>query len=616
MAERGSLKKRITLTIILGMSVILLSSGIVSYNIIKKSIDAAINKKIVFSRLIRDNIDNVLKDNINRLYDISLSGSVDLNDNDMEPETNALNTAYRYSIFRDGIFLLDKGGNVILNYPEKISNINLNLLSVEPVSRAIATGRPVVSNIYISEPSRQRILFVIVPLKDRNGNSIGTVAGEIDPTNPVLTGMLKLTEAGQHTFIDLLDSNGIIIASSDPKRALTFCCEHNKFFSTIISSRKEHVTTCHQCHEAQKRKKSKNVAIFVPLEMAPWGISIQEPEEDVFAPSTQLKIIFAALGVIFLGTAFILSTGITRSVVNPINELISATDRIARGDMTKPVAVYSSDEIGTLSQSFDTMRVKLNESLLNIRNYNLELENRVRERTMQIKNSQQRIAMLLKKVMSTQEDERKRIARELHDETVQYLSAILMKIELCRLQPDNISSQKIEDIWQIVLKTLEGLNIIIKDLRPPLLDDLGLESAISWLIDSHLTPKQINCFCNIKDTEYKRFSPEVEINLFRIAQETIVNIAKHSTAQNVFILLKIIDNHICMDIEDDGEGFDAEAIFQKSIHVTKDLRGIGLLDMKERAALIGGKLKICSSPGSGTRVSLKIPIGSAGGKNV
>lgn len=616
MAERGSLKKRITLTIILGMSVILLSSGIVSYNIIQKSIEAAINKKFVFSRLIRDNIDNVLKDNINRLYDISLSGSVDLNDNDMGPETNALNTAYRYSIFRDGIFLLDKGGNVILNYPEKISNINLNLLSVEPVSRAIATGRPVVSNIYISEPSRQRILFVIVPLKDRNGNSIGTVAGEIDPTNPVLTAMLKLTEAGQHTFIDLLDSNGIIIASSDPKRALTFCCEHNKFFSTIISSQKEHVTTCHQCHEAQKRKKSKNVAIFVPLEMAPWGISIQEPEEDVFAPSTQLKIIFAALGVIFLGTAFILSTGITRSVVNPINELISATDRIAKGDMTRPVAVYSSDELGTLSQSFDTMRVKLNESLLNIRNYNLELENRVRERTMQIKNSQQRIAMLLKKVMSTQEDERKRIARELHDETVQYLSAILMKIELCKLQPDHISPQSIEELWGIVLKTMEGLNIIIKNLRPPLLDDLGLESAISWLIDSHLTPKQINCFCNIKDTEYKRFSPEVEINLFRIAQEAIVNIAKHSTAQNVFILLKIIDNHICMDIEDDGEGFDAEAMLQKSTQVTKDLRGIGLLDMKERAALIGGKLKICSSPGSGTRVSLKTPIGSTGGENV
>jgi signal transduction histidine kinase len=616
MAERGSLKKRITLTIILGMSVILLSSGIVSYNIIQKSIEAAINKKLVLSRLIRDNIDNVLKDNINRLYDISLSGSVDLNDNDMGPETNALNTAYRYSIFRDGIFMLDRGGNVILNYPEKISNINLNLLSVEPVSRAVATGRPVVSNIYITESSKKRVLFVIVPLKDKNGNSVGIVAGEIDPTNPVLTGMLKLTEADQNTFIDLLDSNGIVIASSDPNRTLTFCCEHNKFYSSIISARKEHVATCHQCHDIQKREKTTNIAIFVPLEMAPWGVSIQEPEKDVFAPSTQLKIIFAALGVVFLGTAFILSTGITRSVLNPINALIRATNRIARGDMTKPVSVSSNDEIGILSQSFDTMRVKLNESLLNIKNYNLELENRVRERTMQIKNSQERIAMLLKKVMSTQEDERKRIARELHDETVQYLSAILMKIELCKLQPDNISPQKIEEIWQIVLKTLEGLNIIIKDLRPPLLDDLGLESAISWLIDSHLTPKQINCFCNIKDTEYKRFSPEVEINLFRIAQETIVNIDKHANAHNVFILLKIIDKQICMDIEDDGAGFDAEAMLQKSTQVTKDLRGIGLLDMKERAALIGGMLKICSSPGSGTRVSLKIPIESVGGEYV
>ena len=263
MAKGGSLKKRITLTIILGMSVILLSSGIVSYNIIKKSIDAAINKKIVFSRLIRDNIDNVLKDNINRLYDISLSGSVDLNDNDMEPESNALNTAYRYSIFRDGIFLLDKGGNVILNYPEKIANINLNLLSVEPISRAIASGRSVVSNIYLTETAKKRVLFIIVPLKDKNGNHVGIVVGEIDPTNPVLTGMLKLTEAGPDSFIDILDSNGIVIASSIPVRTLTYCCEHNKFFSTIINSRKEHVATCHQCHEATKRKKSKKNLIFV-----------------------------------------------------------------------------------------------------------------------------------------------------------------------------------------------------------------------------------------------------------------------------------------------------------------------------------------------------------------
>jgi signal transduction histidine kinase len=611
MAERGSLKKRITLTIILGMSVILLSSGIVSYNIIQKSIEAAINKKLAFARLIRDNIDNVLKDNINRLYDISLSGSVDLNDNDMEPEINALNIAYRYSIFRDGIFLLDKGGNVILNYPEKIANINLNLLSVAPISRAIASGRPVVSNIYLTETAKKRVLYAIVPLKDKNGNNIGVVVGEIDPTNPVLTGMLKLTEAGQNTFIDILDSNGIIIASSNPVRALTYCCEHNKFFSRIISSKKEHVSTCHQCHDPEKREKTTNIAIFVPLETAPWGISIQEPEKDVFAPSTQLKMTFVALGVIFLGTAFILSTGMTRSVLNPIKELINATGRIAQGDMTKPIAVYSSDEIGILSESFETMRVKLNESLLNIRNYNLELENRVRERTRQIKNSQERIAMLLKKVISTQEDERKRIARELHDETVQYLSAILMKIELCKLQPDNISPQKIEEIWRIVLETMEGLNIIIKNLRPPLLDDLGLESAIMWLIDVYLVPKGINCFCNITDAEYKRFSPEIEINLFRIAQEAIVNISKHAAAQNVFIFLKVTDNSIYMDLEDDGDGFDVEAMLHKSTYFTKDLRGIGLLDMKERAALIGGKLQICSSPKSGTRVSLNIPLGPA-----
>jgi hypothetical protein len=102
--------------------------------------------------------------------------------------------------------------------------------------------------------------------------------------------MLKLTEAGRDSFIDILDSNGIVIMSSSPVRTLTYCCEHNKFFSTIISSKKEHVATCHQCHEAKKRKKSKNVVIFVPLMMAPWGISIQEPEKDVLRPPRSLRL--------------------------------------------------------------------------------------------------------------------------------------------------------------------------------------------------------------------------------------------------------------------------------------------------------------------------------------
>jgi signal transduction histidine kinase len=590
------------------MSIILLSLGIVSYYIIEKNIEDSLNKKLALARLIRNNIDNIIKDNINRLYDISLSGSVNLDDNDMSPEREALNIAYRYSIFTDGIFLLDKGGNVILNYPEKIKDTNLNLLSIEPISRMLATGRPVVSNIYSSDTANRKVLFVLVPLKDKNGNHVGIAGGEIDPTNPILTNMLRFADIGQITFIDIIDSNGIVIASSKPSRTLTYC-DYKNFFSSIISSKKERVATCHQCHDSEKKKKSTNIVAFAPLEMAPWGVSIQEPKDDVFASSLQLRRAFSALGIIFIGTAFILAMGISRSVVAPIKELIKATDCISRGELSEPIVVKASDEIGILSHSFEIMRKRLAESIESIKNYNLELEEKVKERTKRIKENQQRIANLLNKIISTEEEERKRIARNLHDETVQDLSGLLMKIDMCKLYPEQVSADKIDNIRKIVINTMDGLNSIIQNLRPSLLDDLGLEAAIKWLLNERLGEKGINIFYNIIGADNKRFSPEIEINLFRIMQEAIANIARHANAQNVFVIFKTHNNHISVEIEDDGDGFDVNELFNHAVYSRKDFRGLGLLGMKERASLMGGNLEIYSVPGCGTRISLKVPIG-------
>jgi hypothetical protein len=234
--QPGSLRKRITLTILAGISIILFSFGIVSHIIIQKNIDDSLAKRLALSRLIRNNIDNILKDNINRLYDISLSGSVDLEDRNFGPEKEALKAAYRYSLFIDGIFLLDKEGTVILNYPERIREAALNVLSIEPVGRMISVGKPAVSNIYTTENGR-KILYVLVPLKDRNGKNVGVAGGQIDPTNPTLIQKLGLMDIGKDMFIDLVDSNGVIISSTNPSRILTQY-NRNRFFTKLITEKK------------------------------------------------------------------------------------------------------------------------------------------------------------------------------------------------------------------------------------------------------------------------------------------------------------------------------------------------------------------------------------------
>jgi len=607
MRIKGGLRRRIVLAVTLGMSVILLSFGVISYYIVHTSIEDSLNKKLIFGRLVRNKIDAILKDNINRLYDISLAGAVNFDDADLSPERHALETAYRYSIFTDGIFLLDEYGNVILHYPEKIKDSNLNLLSIEPVSRMVATGRPVVSNLYTAELAKKKVLFMLVPLKDRNGNNVGIAGGEIDPTNPVFTDMLKISDI-KRAFIDLIDSNGMVIASSNPLRAFTHC-DRNEFFSTIIASKKERVATCHQCHEVDNnRKKSTNIVAVVPFAMAPWGISIQEPEEDVFAPSIKLKRTFVLLAAIFLGTAFLLAVGISRSVVNPVKDLIAGADRIAGGELSMPVTVGGSDEIGSLGQSFETMRVRLAGLLDDITTYNLELENRVKERTKEIGESRKKVENLLKKIISVQEEERRRVARELHDDTIQNLSAVLMKIDMCRLYPESITPDKIEEIRKIILQSLDGLNITIRNLRPAILDDLGLEAAIKQLLETHLKEKGVKYYLNLSNINEIRLHPDVQYRIFRIIQEAIINIARHAHAENVAITSGLKNQSFYACIEDDGEGFNTDSLLRKTAHNEKDTKGLGLLGMKERASLIEGKLEICSHYGWGTMITLHVPL--------
>ncbi len=605
---KGNLQKRITVIILIGISVILLSLGLASHYIIQKNIEDMVNKKLALSRLTRNNLDNIIKDNISRLYDISISGAVDLNDGDFGPEKEAVKAAYRYSIFTDGIFLLDNGGNVLLNYPERMRDASLNVLSIEPVSRMLALGKPVVSNIYTVEPTKKKVLYVLVPLRDKNGRTVGVAGGQIDPTSPLLVQKLGLIDIGKHEFIDIVDSNGIVIASSDPSRMFTHC-DRNSFFTTIISERKERVATCHVCHEAGNRnEKQSTVLAFVPLETAPWGVSVQELKADVFAPAANLKRLFISLGFIFIGTALILTIGISRSIVNPLKALIRGADRIARGDLTKPVAPQGSDEIGVLSQSFETMRVKLVESMERVQHHTQELEIRVQERTQQINKSQKQVEMLLQKAISTQEEERKRIGRELHDDTLQELSAALIRIDMCKIRPERISMEKIDGIRSIIVKALDGITAIIQNMRPTLLDDLGLVPAIKSLLDVHLGSRNINYFFNTTGVADKRFRSEIEITLFRIIQEAVVNIARHSKATNVFVLFTIENEAVHVEVEDDGEGFDLKKLFQAGVYDTFDRRGLGLLGMKERVALIGGKIEVCTRPGMGTRVEICIPL--------
>lgn len=215
--------------------------------------------------------------------------------------------------------------------------------------------------------------------------------------------------------------------------------------------------------------------------------------------------------------------------------------------------------------------------------------------------------LLLNKVISAQEEERKRISRELHDETSQSVAAlgVGLKSALEIMNQDKVYAQKIlEELKNNTSMVLKEVHRIIYDLRPSLLDDLGLLPALTWYIESRLDNTRIKSHIAIKGKPV-RLADEMEITIFRIVQESIINAAKYSMANNVYLSFEFKPNELVLCVRDDGVGFNVS----KTIKEGKE--SFGLLGMKERAELIGGILDIHSKRNEGTTILLKLSIPSS-----
>ena len=221
----------------------------------------------------------------------------------------------------------------------------------------------------------------------------------------------------------------------------------------------------------------------------------------------------------------------------------------------------------------------------------------------------ERYRTLLQHALTAQEDERKRIARELHDETSQALTSITLTLQamigMAEMKgvSDTEFMEKLRKTHSYAVHASNEIVKLMKELRPSLLDALGLPAAINRYAKNSLEPQGINVSTEFKGME-QRLPQEMEVALFRIAQGAIGNILEHSEARNASIKLECDPNQCVLQIEDDGKGFDVSKITR----VDPRGRGAGLFTMKERVKLIGGNCHIDSRLGQGTRVTVKTPL--------
>jgi signal transduction histidine kinase/HAMP domain-containing protein len=217
-----------------------------------------------------------------------------------------------------------------------------------------------------------------------------------------------------------------------------------------------------------------------------------------------------------------------------------------------------------------------------------------------LQREERRRAELLRSVMSAQEDERKRLARELHDETSQGLTALMIGLEsadMALASSREEASAHLQSTKCIAKKMLTDIRRLVGDLRPSLLDDLGLLPAIAWYGKQRLAPLGIDLELKCDSME-TRLPPEYETALFRIVQEALTNIVKHSQADRVSVDLQTRDGQLMLRVADNGRGFAP----------SPDGNGFGLEGIQERVTILGGEFSVQAAPGQGTVLEARLPL--------
>lgn len=345
------------------------------------------------------------------------------------------------------------------------------------------------------------------------------------------------------------------------------------------------------------------IAWWVHTSLGQWLSYLLTEDRVALAMSAGTRGVFVITTVAAVA-GLVLAWLLTWALTNPLLDLASLSRRVAGGDLSLRSPVWANDELGYLARSFNGMLDVLAESRAALIRSNAELSassEEMRRLWEDLKRKEEMRSSLLNKVVSAQEEERRRLSRELHDGVGQMLTSLLVNLKLLEKvdDPDKLRSRAAE-LRETLVQTLEELRRISVDLRPAALDDLGLVPALQGYTRSFERTTGISVDLAV-DGLAQRLAQPVEVEFYRIVQEALTNISKHAKAQLVGIRLASEDEAVNLTVEDDGTGFDATAV------MAGPDRGLGLLSMRERVELLGGSFHLDSILGGGSRIHISVP---------
>jgi signal transduction histidine kinase len=489
-------------------------------------------------------------------------------------QKNALTQARDLLIdFDGGAIVLNADGIVTVTEPYRPDLLGQDFSARSYFQNTRALRSFTFSDIIQELGSGEDIIVVAVPIISGDGTFQGVLAGRFYVRFQRIgeeIQKLRVSEVGEAY---LIDRNGRVVYHPDYSLISADFSQRVSVFN-LMRGEREGALIIEEPGEARQ------VVGYAIVGVTGWGLVIREPWAEVVAPARiSLRPIILSLlaGVVLVAGVVLLGV---QGVIRPIAELAVRSRRVATGDYTAQVTLSPIRELRDLGNAFNEMVEQIARYQAGLRQY-------------------------VAAITRTQEEERKRIARDLHDDTTQSLIAIGQRIELARervAEDPQGAIQQLSELRKMITHTINSVRQFSRDLRPTALEDLGLVPALQYLVNELAQQDTIEVSLNVDGTP-EGLPTDMEVTIYRIVQEALTNVRKHARASRAQVQAQFLARQVVVTIRDNGIGF---TMPEEATDLVNE-GSLGLMGLKERAQLFGGQVTIASQPGQGTTVQVTLP---------
>jgi signal transduction histidine kinase len=495
-----------------------------------------------------------------------------------EPELSTLLDAYPRFLFESELYLFRPQGALVWSMRPGAS-IPGGLFAEQLATDSLESLRSAVGPCTASATQNRSRACFATPVLLEDDEPAGILLAQVDLARPDLN-LLSPEGLGRTVHVELVSADGLVLVA-------------NHAGAGDLSAHGEALGTPSSLSEAAH---GNHTFAYAPISIAPgWGVIVEPRDGAALAVAGGPRQLLLVFGLAALALSLVVAWLGTRHLLRPLRALSTMATRMAGGDLNTSVTVARRDEVGTLAQALERLRFRLQAALADAQQaYAAERLKTTR-------------GQLLQGLFARQEEERQRIAHELHEEAAQILAALALDLDLLEAElvsDEQTTGDRLTRSGALARALMRDVRRLAVDLRPPALNDLGLVPTLRAYAESRFSEKDIRIQFDASAME-KRPSPLLETALYRVMREAIDNIATHAEARNIRITLRRDGQLLTLIVEDDGKGFDPGEVLADADAV----RGLGVLSMQERIAFLGGTFKIESTRGQGTRVQAQVPSG-------